>query len=137
MLDGKTEVVDLHMTVANKRIVGRFIDDVFLKRDFEAFSGFFSDDQLVQHDPGLADGANVWMEYLAADGEAEAARYQTLHMLLGEGNFVLAVCAATRAAVPVAVYDLFRLANEVIAEHWSVVEVIAPRAEWKNNNGKF
>jgi predicted SnoaL-like aldol condensation-catalyzing enzyme len=36
-----------------------------------------------------------------------------------------------------AFYDLFRLANGKIAEHWDTTEKIAPRNKWKNDNGKF
>ena len=34
-------------------------------------------------------------------------------------------------------YDLFRLENGKIAEHWDTVETIPPHAQWKNDNGKF
>jgi predicted SnoaL-like aldol condensation-catalyzing enzyme len=138
MLDGETEVVDLDQTDANKHIIQTFVEDVLLKRDFTTFATFFINDELVQHDPGLADGAHAWLGCLAGQGGiAPRLEYLELHMLLGEGNFVLTVCEAARSGEPVAVYDLFRIAGGVIAEHWSVVEVIPPRSEWKNDNGKF
>jgi predicted SnoaL-like aldol condensation-catalyzing enzyme len=138
MLDGATEVVDLEKTVGNKQVIRTFVADVLLERDFSTFATFFINDELVQHDPGLADGAEAWLRCLAGQVDnAPHVTYSELHMLLGEGNFVLTVCEAARSGVPVAVYDLFRIANGVIAEHWSVVEVIPPRAEWKNDNGKF
>lgn len=34
-------------------------------------------------------------------------------------------------------YDLFRVAKGKLVEHWDTSEKIAPRSEWKNNNGKF
>ncbi|TIX10233.1 MAG: ester cyclase, partial [Mesorhizobium sp.] len=34
-------------------------------------------------------------------------------------------------------YDLFRVENGKIAEHWDTIEAIPPNAEWKNGNGKF
>ena len=36
-----------------------------------------------------------------------------------------------------AFYDLFRLDRGKIVEHWDTIEAIAPRSEWKNENGKF
>ena len=63
--------------------------------------------------------------------------YEKNHMLLGEGNFVLAVSEGTFGGNPVAYYDLFRVENGKIAEHWDVIETIPPKDQWKNQNGKF
>jgi predicted SnoaL-like aldol condensation-catalyzing enzyme len=38
---------------------------------------------------------------------------------------------------PVSYYELYRIDNGKIAEHWDTIEPIPPRAEWKNPNGKF
>jgi predicted SnoaL-like aldol condensation-catalyzing enzyme len=37
----------------------------------------------------------------------------------------------------VAYYDLFRLEEGKIVEHWDVIENIPAESEWKNTNGKF
>jgi len=68
--------------------------------------------------------------------------YNRLHKLLGEGNLMLAISEGTTgredgARQPTAFYDLYRLEDGAIAEHWDVTEVIAPRDAWKNDNGKF
>ncbi len=34
-------------------------------------------------------------------------------------------------------YDLFRVENGKIAEHWDTIEPISPRDAWKNSNRKF
>jgi predicted SnoaL-like aldol condensation-catalyzing enzyme len=34
-------------------------------------------------------------------------------------------------------YDLFRVENGKIAEHWDTIEAIPDRSAWKNDNGKF
>ena len=56
-----------------------------------------------------------------------------LHKLLGKGNFVLAVSEGDGRSF----YDLFRVENGEVAEQWNTVEIIPPRAGWKNANGKF
>jgi predicted SnoaL-like aldol condensation-catalyzing enzyme len=38
---------------------------------------------------------------------------------------------------PKANYDLFRITNAKIAEHWEVLAPIPPRAQWKNSNDPF
>jgi predicted SnoaL-like aldol condensation-catalyzing enzyme len=62
--------------------------------------------------------------------------------VIGEGNMVLAISDGTTVDaegtnVPTAFYDLYRCEAGAIAEHWEVVEIIAPRDEWRNDNGKF
>ena len=63
--------------------------------------------------------------------------YHRIHRVLAEGNFVLCVSEGSFDGIPSAFYDLFRLDKGKIAEHWDTTENIAPRSEWKNNNGKF
>ena len=56
---------------------------------------------------------------------------------LWEGDFVLVASDGSFANRPRAFYDLFRVKDGKIAEHWDTIETIPPRAEWKNANGKF
>jgi hypothetical protein len=81
--------------------------------------------------PGLIAG----LQALASKGQAVV--YKCVHMVLGEGNFVLVVAESTFGGVPTAMYDLFRIENGKIAEHWDTLEAIPPRDQWKNSNGKF
>jgi predicted SnoaL-like aldol condensation-catalyzing enzyme len=76
----------------------------------------------------------------ALEREENARRhidYQHLHRVLAEGNFVLCVSEGSRGDVHSAFYDLFRIAKGKLVEHWDTTEKIAPKSEWKNNNGKF
>ena len=61
----------------------------------------------------------------------------TVHQVLAQGNFVLAVSEGTFGGVPTAYYDLWRVENGKIAENWDVMETIADKSTWQNQNGKF
>lgn len=63
--------------------------------------------------------------------------YDTIHMILAQGNYVLAVSEGTYGGVPTSYYDLWRIENGKIAEHWDVMETIADQSTWQNENGKF
>ena len=54
-----------------------------------------------------------------------------------QGNYVLAVSEGTFGEVPTSYYDLWRVENGKIAEHWDVMETIADKESWQNTNGKF
>ena len=75
------------------------------------------------------------MQALATQGLA--VKYTKVHKILGEGNFVLVVSEGNFGDKPSAYYDLYRIQNGKIAEHWDTIQAIPPREEWKNPNGKF
>ncbi|WP_413988285.1 hypothetical protein ACMDCR_19940 [Labrys okinawensis] len=137
MLDGPTEVVDLDKTEENKALVRRQIEDIIAGR-LDGLPGHFDGNAYIQHNPLLADGLSglgAGLKTLAEKGMR--VKYDRLHMVLGEGNFVLAVSEGIFGSAPSAYYDLYRIENGKIAEHWDVIEAIPPKEEQKNGNGKF
>lgn len=137
MIDGPTTATDLDRTEANKALMQRYMDDLLGGRR-ETFPTYFNGTQYIQHNPWVADtipGLIAGLQVLAAKGQAVV--YKSVHMVLGEGNFVLVVTEATFGGVPTGIYDLYRIEEGKIAEHWDTLETIPPRADWKNENGKF
>lgn len=57
--------------------------------------------------------------------------------LVGEGNFVLALSEGLASGNSTAFFDLFRIADSKIVEHWDVIDEIPPLSMHKNSNGKF
>lgn len=138
MIDGTTEVKDLDKTASNKKLVKNFVNDILVNGKMEKLAGYFDGDNYIQHNPQIADqlsGLGKALEYLASIGVT--MKYNTIHKVLGEGNFVLVVSEGTFGGKPTTFYDLFRVENGKIAEHWDVIEEIPAKENWKNNNGKF
>jgi len=138
MVDGSTEITDLDKTKENKALVENFVNDILVNGKMEKLAGYFDGDNYIQHNPQIADGLSGLgkaLEYMASQGIT--MKYNKIHNVLGEGNFVLVVSEGSFADKPTSFYDLFHVQNEKIAEHWDVMETIAPKNEWKNNNGKF
>lgn len=138
MTDGKTQATDHHKTAENKALIQQFTQQILIGQQLDAAGAFFEGDQLAQHNPHMGDGVE---EFLATRRNWEAAgtpaRYERLHMVLGEGNFVLAVSEGEFQGAHVAYYDLYRVENDKIAEHWDVVEAIPAEPDRQNKNGKF
>jgi predicted SnoaL-like aldol condensation-catalyzing enzyme len=64
-------------------------------------------------------------------------KYERNHRLLAEGNFVLSAYEGFLNISHSSFYDLFRVSEGKIVEHWDTTETIPPRNEWNNKNGKF
>lgn len=138
MLDGETTITDLEKTKTNRELVAAFAQKVLVERQHDLLQSFVTED-LIQHDPECGDGVaalRASLEALRTDGTPQIA-YQRVHRVLAEGNFVLCMCEGDRDGRHSGLYDLFRVADGKIAEQWNTVSPIAPRSEWKNDNGKF
>ncbi len=138
MVDGPTVSTDLGKTEINKKLVQAFVDDVLVNGKLDKLGAYFDGNSYIQHNPQIADqlsGLGAALEAMAKAGVR--MKYDRVHKVLGEGNFVLVASAGTFAGKPTSFYDLFRVENGKIAEHWDTIEAIPTRAEWKNGNGKF
>jgi predicted SnoaL-like aldol condensation-catalyzing enzyme len=138
MIDGPTTVSDLQLTEANKTLVRAFVDDILVNGRMGKLASYFDGDNYLQHNPAVADGLSGLGAALEAMAKAGMVmKYERVHKVLGEGNFVLVISEGQFGGKHVAFYDLFRVQRGKIAEHWDVIEAIPPTAQWKNANGKF
>jgi predicted SnoaL-like aldol condensation-catalyzing enzyme len=136
MTDGPTITSDLDKTEFNKALLQSYMDDL-LKGRRDKFPGYFDGNHYIQHNPRVADGLTGLVAGLQALAEQRlAVKYERVHKLLGEGSFVLVVSEGNFGQQS-SYYDLYRIQDGKIAEHWDTLEPIPPRADWKNANGKF
>ena len=136
--DGTMAVTDLDKTEANRELVQDFLYDVMQGNTLEKTPDYFDGETYIQHNTGIADGVSGLNAALAALAEQGIAMvYDEVHQVLAQGNFVLAVSEGTFGGAPTAYYDLWRVEDGKIAEHWDVMETIAERSAWANENGKF
>lgn len=137
--DGATKIEDLKKTEANKKIARGFIEDVVMNHKMDKLAVYINPTKYIQHNPAVADGLDGFgkaMKYFAENGLV--MEYDKLHMVLGQGNFVLTVSEGKFGkGEPTSFYDLFRIENGQIVEHWDVITKIPAKSEWKNENGKF
>jgi predicted SnoaL-like aldol condensation-catalyzing enzyme len=138
MIDGPVDVKDLNKTTANKTLVKNFVEDILVNGNMSKLAGYFDGDNYIQHNPAIPDrlsGLGATLEAWTKQGIV--MKYNAIHRVLGEGNFVLVVSEGYLAGKHSAFYDLFRVENGKIAEHWDVIEEIPAKENWKNANGKF
>ncbi|WP_282609578.1 nuclear transport factor 2 family protein [Pelagibius sp. Alg239-R121] len=138
MVDGPTEASDHDLTERNRSFVRSFVETVLVGGHLQQLTEYVDEGAFAEHNPRLADGISTLRSALkATDKECKCIDYQRVHRVLAEGNFVLCVSEGNFGGVHSAFYDLFRVAQGKLVEHWDTTEKIAPRSEWKNDNGKF
>lgn len=137
-IDGYNKIEDLDKTEANRELVKNFLVDVMQGKHPEKTPEYFDGDRYIQHNTGIADGLSGLGAALEALGKQGIAMvYDKTHQVLAQGNYVLAVSEGTFGDAPTSYYDLWRVENGKIAEHWDVMETIADKSTWQNQNGKF
>ncbi len=138
LLDGPTEPTDLDRTETNKTIGRQFVEDVLKRGQLDKISDYVDDDNYIQHHPLIGDGPDALKTaFQQWANEGITVRYDTIHHVLGKGSFVLVTSEGAFNGEPTAFYDLFRIEDNHVAEHWDTVQAIRPKAECRNSNGKF
>lgn len=141
-VNGKTQVngttsLGTGDVAANKALVTNTINNVLIAGKWSTRANYFATSYL-QHSPGVPNGID-WMS-MFPDG---TPFYSSLKYVYGAGDLVLAMSEGLEfvnnqpTGNKKAYFDLFRIENSKIAEHWDVVSVIPPTNQWKNNNGKW
>ncbi|MFG6201669.1 nuclear transport factor 2 family protein [Nonomuraea sp. JJY05] len=119
--DGPTAPTDLDETEANRGLVSEFAEKVLKGADYSALTDYISTQTYHQHNPEAADGLDGFGA--AAAGWAEQGKnlvYKKIHKVVAEGDFVL-LQSEGEFGVPVAYWDLFRVADGKIVEHWDII----------------
>lgn len=91
-IDGPTEITDLDKTEANKALAVSLIEDVLMGKNPAKITEHISAEQYHQHNPQIKDGLSGIMEavdYLTSQNNM--FKYNPIHKVLGEGNFVLTI----------------------------------------------
>jgi predicted SnoaL-like aldol condensation-catalyzing enzyme len=136
MTDGATDITDLEKTQENKALVLGFVRDVLGGAAPEKVTDYMDPEVYMQHNPLIGDGLSGLMaaiETFAQQGQS-ITKFEP-QFAVAEGNFVFVATDAIMGGEPWAFFDLWRVEDGKIVEHWDVVSPIP--AEAAHDNGKF
>jgi predicted SnoaL-like aldol condensation-catalyzing enzyme len=136
-VDGPTEILDRDKTEANRTLVRTYRETVMVALRFDRIEEFIEGTHYAQHASKIGDGIARLRDRIASAAKEGGKLYLTPRRFVAEGNFVLVLSEGDLPSGPTALYDLFRVENGKIVEHWDVLAPIPPRAQWKNPNGPF
>lgn len=138
-LDGETIITNLDETETNKEIVQNYIADVLVGGSWvTAAPNYFNEaGDLIQHSPETPNGIGSFS--LLGD-DTQKYDDESPRFIYGEGNFVLTMSQGNEANeefANIAYYDLFRLEDGKIVEHWDIEQDILALENSANTNGKW
>lgn len=137
-IDGATEITDLDKTEENKAKVEEFITKSLIENADIDITDYINPVTYLQHNPAVADGLDGFGAAIAEMAQnGSAMTYTTLHKVIGEGNFVLTMSEGALGSDAMAFYDLFRLEDGLIVEHWDVIAPMPGEDAEHNEAGKF
>ena len=125
VVEGPAVIEEPKMTNRNKSIVHSYCKEVLIGRKNQ-WQKFISQD-VIQHNPHLTDGIESLKEYY------QSLEIVELHQVVGEGNFVLTQAEGIFNNLPFAIYDIYRLEDDLIVEHWNVKQEIPGELAHSNN----
>ena len=121
---------------ANKKIVQEFYNFLINKKDFKSASKYIGN-RYIQHNPLVAEGPEglkAFVDFLKSD--YPDARSE-IKRIFADGDYVIIHVHSVR--IPNtrgrAIFDLFRLENGKIVEHWDAIQEIPESSA--NANGMF
>lgn len=139
MVDGSTEVTDYKITENNRIVIQSFVEEVLIHKRLEKLDDYVNLKHYIEHSPRFSDDLSGLRASLSDSITTSSTKiiYETCHHILAEGNFALAVCEGYDDKILSSYFDLYRVKDGKIIEHWDTTEAMLPRHEWKNSNGKF
>jgi predicted SnoaL-like aldol condensation-catalyzing enzyme len=109
MTNGTTSIDATANTIANKNLVSDFYADVFTNGNRGLLNNYLQPDYIEHNKEDRLDNYNYVIN---------------VRRIIGEGDFVVVRSEMIRESQSFALYEIFRLTDKKIVEHWSVKQLI-------------
>lgn len=116
-IEGPLTIEDHALTAQNKAIIETFCQEVLMDGRLDKLPKYVSKN-LIQHTPTVRDGLSSFEIYLGG------LLVEKVHRIIAEGNFVVTQSSGITADLPYVFYNIYRLKNGKVQEHWSVSQAI-------------
>lgn len=121
--------------MTNKEIVLKFYEEVFNGWDVSNIDAYMADDY-IQHNPNTETGKKGFLKF--AEKFLAMKPHMEIRQIMEEGDLVCVFFKCTLANGMVnKVFDLYRLENGKLCEHWDCVEHDVGGIVPKHDNGLF
>jgi predicted SnoaL-like aldol condensation-catalyzing enzyme len=119
---------------ANKALVSKVMDAVFVRRDSSVVERHFAKDY-AQHNPSFANGRDAIPGLI---GQLPAGFRYEAGMIVAEGDLVMIHGRYTGwGPKPMVAVDIFRVVDGKLVEHWDVLQEEVPTSATASGNPMF
>lgn len=137
MTDGATEITDRENTQENKAFAASFVQTILIRGEFDKLLDFYHP-EIIQHNPYVDNGVPGLLKGIEElQKQGLTLEIKKIWKVFGEGNFALVCSEGLFAGKPAAYFDLFRIENGLIVEHWDVIQEIPTVENQAHGNGFF
>jgi predicted SnoaL-like aldol condensation-catalyzing enzyme len=133
MLDGTTKIRAHGHAARNAELATCLVDTVLVSGQVDRLPDFVAP-TYIQHNPGVGDGLAP-VEAFLGDAIKSGFHYTHIHHVVAEGDFVVVESEATANGATLALFDMWRVENDKMVEHWDVIQPVP--ATSANANGFF
>jgi predicted SnoaL-like aldol condensation-catalyzing enzyme len=131
--DGPAEPKHGEDTERNKALVREYYEAVHIAGEHGKIPQYFSADECVRHEPGVADGVAAFIRDLKVLTQTRSIH--EIRLLLGQGDFVFLAAKGTVEGRACVYIDLYRVEAGKLVEHWGFPEEVPAPTAWRNSNG--
>ncbi|MGX2949913.1 nuclear transport factor 2 family protein [Ursidibacter sp. B-7004-1] len=109
------------LLTGNSKIAADFLDTFFNQKDVQKLQTFFTNGEMLQHNPGGKDGMDAVLQF-AQSSIAKPIRYER-GLVMEKGDLVMlhGRYSGWLGKDMIAV-DIFRIENGKVVEHWDVMQ---------------
>lgn len=120
----------------NKQNVGEFYNAALNQKDFTAASKYIGS-HYTQHNPNVADGIEGFKAIVEYIRDHYPNSHSEIKRVFADGDYVMlhVHLVSDPGSRGKAIFDLFKLENGKIVEHWDAVQDIPEKSA--NDNGMF
>jgi predicted SnoaL-like aldol condensation-catalyzing enzyme len=124
-------------TDTNRAVMRAFVDTAYGQKQVrKAYEAYVASD-LVQHNPNIADGREAAIAEIEGLLKNPAAHFDVRHVVVDGDMATVHFRGNLGNGMSAAVFELFRLKDGRIVEHWDAFQVVDPKATARNTHPFF
>jgi predicted SnoaL-like aldol condensation-catalyzing enzyme len=124
-------------TDANRVTMRAFVDTAYGQKQVRKAYETWAVPDLIQHNPNIADGREAAIAEIEGLLKNPAAHFDVKHIVVDGDMAVVHFRGSLNADLGAAVFELFRLKDGKIVEHWDAFQVIDAKAAARNPHPYF